>query len=138
MGPSAGRSLAPPRPAQGPPGHPWAVVKCLGGDREAGHGRRAGPRFRCSVDGSAWSSRAPLRSRGRGARSGGRRPAVPQDRAQSPARAWRQGGQPVRIQTAPPPPLLQAPKVFEPVFLQFEILGRTVGGKGARKTFLAS
>ena len=47
-----------------------------------------------------------------------------------------QGRQPVQIQTPDPPPLpIQALKVFEPVFLQFEILGKTVGAKGARLFF---
>ena len=34
-----------------------------------------------------------------------------------------------------PPP--QPPKVFEPVFLQFEILGERVGAKGAQIFFFA-
>ena len=38
-------------------------------------------------------------------------------------------------QPAPPPPS-DPPKVFEPVFLQFEILGERVGAKGAEIFFL--
>ena len=44
-----------------------------------------------------------------------------------------QGRQPVRIQTPPPP--LQAPEIFEPVFLQFEMLRETVGAKGVGNFF---
>ena len=36
----------------------------------------------------------------------------------------------------PPPPVpLQTPKVFEPVFVQFEVLGESVGAEGAPKFF---
>ena len=38
----------------------------------------------------------------------------------------------------PPPPLQTPPKVFEPVFLQFEILGERVGAKGAEKKICPS
>ena len=35
-----------------------------------------------------------------------------------------QGGRPVRIPSPPPPPPSRSPKVFEPFFLQLEILGK--------------
>ena len=35
-----------------------------------------------------------------------------------------------------PPPHSRPPKVFEPVFLQFEILGERVGAEGAKMSFL--
>ena len=43
-----------------------------------------------------------------------------------------------RPQPPPPPlpPLQTPPKVFEPVFLQFEVLGERVGAKGAEIFFL--
>ena len=52
-------------------------------------------------------------------------------------RNWGQGGRPVRIPDPPPlpPPPDPPPKVFEPVFLQFEILGERVGAKGAETFF---
>ena len=46
-----------------------------------------------------------------------------------------QGGRPVPIPEPPPPP--EAAKVFEPVFLQFEILGERIGAKGAENFFFA-
>ena len=42
-------------------------------------------------------------------------------------------GRPVRISDPPPPP--DPPKIFEPVLLQFEILGARVGAKGAEFFF---
>ena len=42
---------------------------------------------------------------------------------------------PVRIPDPPPPP--DPPKIFEPVFLQFEILGERVGAEGAEFFFFA-
>ena len=36
----------------------------------------------------------------------------------------------------PPPPAPDPPKVFKPVFLQFEILGERVGAEGAEDFFL--
>ena len=45
----------------------------------------------------------------------------------------KQGGHPVRIPHPTPPP--DPPKVFEPVFLQFETLGERVGAKGVKKFF---
>ena len=45
---------------------------------------------------------------------------------------WGQGGWLVRMQTPPPfPPRPGPPKVLEPAFLQFEILGETAGTTGA-------
>ena len=44
------------------------------------------------------------------------------------------GGGLFEFQTPPPPP--DPPKVFEPVFLPFEILGERVGAKGAEIFFL--
>ena len=41
-----------------------------------------------------------------------------------------------RSNSRPPPPSPDPPKVFEPVFLHFEILGERVGAKGA-ENFLA-
>ena len=38
----------------------------------------------------------------------------------------------------PPPPPDPAPKVFEPVLLQFQILGERVGTKGAENFFCPS
>ena len=46
-----------------------------------------------------------------------------------------QRGRPVLIPDPPPPPP-DPPKVFEPVSLQFEILGERVGTKGAEIFFL--
>ena len=37
----------------------------------------------------------------------------------------------------PSPPLSRPPKIFKPIFLQFEILGESVGAKGADFFFLA-
>ena len=45
------------------------------------------------------------------------------------------GGGLFEFQTHPPPPP-DPPKVFEPVFLRFEILGERVGAKGAENVFL--
>ena len=49
------------------------------------------------------------------------------------------GGRPVRIPDPnPPPPSRPPPKVFEPVFLQFEIFGEWVGAEGAENLFFPS
>ena len=39
------------------------------------------------------------------------------------------------LNTPPPPPSLDPPKVFEPVFLQSEILGEKAGTKGDEFSF---
>ena len=45
----------------------------------------------------------------------------------------RNGG---RLESRPPPPPSSAPKVFEPVLLQFGISGKTIGAAGAEEFFL--
>ena len=51
------------------------------------------------------------------------------------AGGWTQRAPPVRIPDPPPPPASRPPKVFEPVVLQFEILGERVRAKGAEFFF---
>ena len=56
------------------------------------------------------------------------------DKVIQPKRHQTQGGRPVRIpdpNPPPSPPASRTPKVFEPVFLQIEILRERVGTEGA-------
>ena len=138
MGPSAGRSLAPPRPAQGPPGHPWVVVNCLGADREAGHGRGAGPRFRFSVDGSAWSvePRCGAVDGAHGAAAG----ALPFRRTKHSPQPGPggKGGSLFESRHPPPfpPPLFSRPPKFSnPSFSNSRFLGELLAVKAPEKHF---